>query len=437
MKKSAISVLLIAVLSVFLFSGCVPDPDPDPEPVEGDIRPIVFVHGMAGSGDQFQTQALRFASNGYPEDYFAALDHNSLSDSNRIEKLDALIDQVLDDTGADQVELVGHSMGTSISFTYLSTASQAAKVAHYVNVDGMSGDELPGGVPTLNLMASMGTGDITGATNIELDGHTHVQACSSPESFEHMYEFFTGEKPSTTDILPSSSSTVELKGKLVEFITNAIPDNLTLSIYEVDPDTGQRLSTTPVYSEPLASDGAFSLSNANQGSSYEFVATIAGEDNVGHWFYEPFVRTDTLIRLKFSEPGSMLFNLMDTSDDSVAIVIVRNREMIGQDSGGTGVDSITINGTEICDGILPASGPIGLIVFDEDADGVSDLSGVSDAYSAIPFVNGMDLVIPASSAGDGVVNITIEDRYSGEIQTINIPNRPSTIHKSFVQFIPR
>lgn len=432
MKKSTLFVLFIAIFTMFIFTGCDPDPEPD-----GDILPIVFVHGMAGSGDQFQAQALRFASNGYPENYFAALDHNSLSDSNRIAKLDALIDQVLDDTGADQVELVGHSMGTSISFSYLSTASQAAKVAHYVNVDGMSGDELPGGVPTLNLMASLGTGEITGATNIELDGHTHVQACSSPESFEYMYEFFTGEEPATTDILPSSSSTIDLKGKLVEFITNAIPDDVTLSIYEVNTATGQRLSATPVYSRPLASDGAFELSNAKQGSSYEFVATMSGEDHVGHWFYEPFIRTDTLIRLKFSVPGSMLFNLMDTSDDSVAVVIVRNREMIGQNSGGTGVDSITINGTEICDGILPASGPIGLIVFDEDADGVSDLSGVTDAYSAIPFVNGMDLFIPASPSGNGVVAITIDDRYSGQTQTINIPNRPSTIHKSFAQFIPR
>jgi hypothetical protein len=431
MKRTTLSVLLIGLLSVFIFAGC-----DEPEPNEG-VRPIVFVHGMAGSGDQFQAQALRFASNGYPEDYFASLDHNSLSDSDRIEKLDALIDQVLDDTGADQVELVGHSMGTSVSFTYLSTARQAAKVAHYVNIDGTSGNELPGGVPTLNLMASLGTGDITGATNIELDGHTHVQACSSPESFEYMYEFFTGEEPDTTDILSSSSNTIELKGKLVEFITNAIPNRITLSIYEVNTATGQRLSATPVYSGLLASDGVFELSNAKQGSSYEFVATRSGEDHVGHWFYEPFIRTDTLIRLKYTEPGSMLFDLMDTSNDSVAVVLVRNREMIGRNSGGTGVDSITINGTEICDGILPASGPIGLVVFDEGSDGRSDLSGVTDAYGSIPFVNGMDLYIPASSSGNGVVAITIEDRYSRETQTINIPNRPSNIHKSFAQFIPR
>jgi hypothetical protein len=252
-----------------------------------------------------------------------------------------------------------------------------------------------------------------------------------------MYEFFTGEEPDTTDILSSSSNTIELKGKLVEFITNAIPNRITLSIYEVNTATGQRLSATPVYSGLLASDGVFELSNAKQGSSYEFVATRSGEDHVGHWFYEPFIRTDTLIRLKYTEPGSMLFDLMDTSNDSVAVVLVRNREMIGRNSGGTGVDSITINGTEICDGILPASGPIGLVVFDEGSDGRSDLSGVTDAYGSIPFVNGMDLYIPASSSGNGVVAITIEDRYSRETQTINIPNRPSNIHKSFAQFIPR
>lgn len=436
MKKSALLVLFLIAFSSFFFAGCDPDPDPSPDPVT-DVRPIVFVHGMAGSGDQFQAQALRFASNGYPDNYFVALDHNSIVDLGRQNRLDRLIDDILDETGADKVELVGHSMGTAISTSYLSTASQAAKVAHYVNVDGVGGDELPGGVPTLNLMASSLAEEITGATNIQLEGHTHVQACSSPESFAYMYEFFTGEEPDTTEILPASSNTIDLEGKLVVFVTNTIPDDIDLSIYEVDPDTGQRISSSPVYSEPLASDGTFTFSNANQGGTYEFVATREGEEHVGHWFYEPFVRTDTLIRLKFAEPGSALFNLIDTSDDSVTVIIVRNREMLGEDAGGTGVDSITINGTEICDEVLPASGPIGLVVFDEDADGASDLSGVADAYSAIPFVNGMDLHIPADSSGSGVVNITIEDRYSGDVQTINIPNRPSSIHKSFAQFIPR
>jgi hypothetical protein len=328
-------------------------------------------------------------------------------------------------------------MGTAISTSYLSTARHAAKVAHYVNVDGVGGDELPGGVPTLNLMASSMAGEITGATNVYLQRHTHVQACSSPESFAWMYDFFTGKPPATTDILPATSDTIALEGKLVVFVTNAVPENIDLSIFEVNPDTAQRIGSSPVYAKPLASDGTFTLTNAKQGSAYEFVATRSGEENEGHWFYEPFVRTDTLIRLKYTEPGSILYNMLDTSDDSVAVIIVRNREMLGEDAGGTGVDSLTVNGTEICDGVLPASGPIGLVVFDEDADGVSDLSAVADAYRAIPFVNGVDLLIPATPSGGGIVTITMEDRYSGAIQTINIPDRPSTIHKSFVQFIPR
>jgi pimeloyl-ACP methyl ester carboxylesterase len=434
MKKSTLVVLSLFTLSIIVFVGC--DPDPDPEPEKG-MRPIVFVHGMAGSGDQFQAQALRFASSGYPDNYFAALDHNSIGDVGRQNRLDRLIDHVLDETGADKVDLVGHSMGTAISTSYLSTARHAAKVAHYVNVDGVGGDELPGGVPTLNLMASSMAGEITGATNVYLQRHTHVQACSSPESFAWMYDFFTGKPPTTTDILPATSDTIALEGKLVVFVTNAVPENIDLSIFEVNPDTAQRIGSSPVYAKPLASDGTFTLTNAKQGSAYEFVATRSGEENEGHWFYEPFVRTDTLIRLKYTEPGSILYNMLDTSDDSVAVIIVRNREMLGEDAGGTGVDSLTVNGTEICDGVLPASGPIGLVVFDEDADGVSDLSAVADAYRAIPFVNGVDLLIPATPSGGGIVTITMEDRYSGAIQTINIPDRPSTIHKSFVQFIPR
>ena len=32
-----------------------------------DPKPIIFVHGFSGSGAQYETQALRWASNGYPE----------------------------------------------------------------------------------------------------------------------------------------------------------------------------------------------------------------------------------------------------------------------------------------------------------------------------------------------------------------------------------
>jgi triacylglycerol esterase/lipase EstA (alpha/beta hydrolase family) len=36
------------------------------------LRPVVFVHGSSGSGAQYESQAMRFASNGYPASYVRA-----------------------------------------------------------------------------------------------------------------------------------------------------------------------------------------------------------------------------------------------------------------------------------------------------------------------------------------------------------------------------
>ena len=71
-------------LSSVLLTGCLggsgsdrvawPGPgSPDmPDIDEERILPIIFVHGTAGSASQYQTQAMRFASNGYPEDLVVA-----------------------------------------------------------------------------------------------------------------------------------------------------------------------------------------------------------------------------------------------------------------------------------------------------------------------------------------------------------------------------
>ena len=42
------------------------------------LRPVVFIHGFSGSGAQFESQALRFTSNGYPSQLISVLDYDSL-----------------------------------------------------------------------------------------------------------------------------------------------------------------------------------------------------------------------------------------------------------------------------------------------------------------------------------------------------------------------
>ena len=40
-------------------------------------RPVIFVHGFVGSGGQFESQAMRFTSNGYPADAIGVEEYDS------------------------------------------------------------------------------------------------------------------------------------------------------------------------------------------------------------------------------------------------------------------------------------------------------------------------------------------------------------------------
>ncbi len=94
-------------------------------------RPVIFVHGFVGSGGQFETQAMRFTSNGYRSSLIAVEEYDSLFTSTTTadvwNDLDALIARLLAKSHADKVDLVGHSLGTAISQGYLGTRPHARR----------------------------------------------------------------------------------------------------------------------------------------------------------------------------------------------------------------------------------------------------------------------------------------------------------------------
>ena len=100
--------------------------EPPPAP-----RPLIFVHGGAGSGAQFESQAMRFASNGYPQDRLAVHEYDSTFGINTMEQvwagLDALITEKLAATGADKVDLAGHSLGTTVLQGYLTSSPERSQ----------------------------------------------------------------------------------------------------------------------------------------------------------------------------------------------------------------------------------------------------------------------------------------------------------------------
>ena len=167
-------------------------------------NPILFVHGIEGSGAQFESQKLRFMSNGYPAGWFDEVDYNStraVGDKSEVhQQIDAAIAGLEQRTGKSQVDVVAHSLGTSVMYDYLTNGSTAAQrranVAHYINVDGQSSNP---GVPTLAVWAGRGTPgrNMAGATNVTIPNQTHVQTCTSAESFVEYHRFLDRQESLT------------------------------------------------------------------------------------------------------------------------------------------------------------------------------------------------------------------------------------------------
>jgi pimeloyl-ACP methyl ester carboxylesterase len=390
-------------------------------------RPVVFVHGGSGSGAQFDTQALRLTSNGYPADRIAVHEYDSTFGTNTMEQvwagLDALIVELLNETGADGVDLLGHSLGTTVSQGYLnSSPERAARVAHYVNIDGRTAASPPGGVDTL---AVWGEGDqtrqIVGAQNYYAPDQSHVQVATSAETFAQIYTFFTGRQPRTTDVVPERGR-IRLSGEANVFPQNHGADGFSLQIFEIDRRTGRREQRRPDATFAIGPDGAWGPFQAHAGERYEFALTRT-DGSVHHLYFQPFLRSDHLVRLLTSRPGEGLDLLREPSDTSAGFGVIRYKEMWGDQ--GANNDTLEIDGVNV---LNPATAPRtkrvnAMFVGDDNLDGVTDLSAPVQPWFSLPFISAVDLVVPATIPPDDTTRVEMVARAGdGDEEVVNIPN---------------
>ncbi|MEW6268138.1 MAG: alpha/beta fold hydrolase [Thermodesulfobacteriota bacterium] len=393
---------------------------------------VIFVHGGFGSAGQFESQAMRFSSNGYPTSHLAALEYDSTfgveSFDEVLAKLDVLIAELLEETGARQVDLMGHSLGTRVSQEYLASPERAANVGHYVNIDGGQADAPPGGVPTLAIWAGRGEPGrrIVGAVNVTLPNQTHVEAATSPAAFAAMYRFLTGHEPATLNVAPESGRIV-VEGRAVLFPQNVGVEGATLELWEVRRGTGRRLRSRPHESVVLPADGAFGPFTLGARRSYELVLRREGSARVHRFYGEPLVRSNRFLRLLTSEPGGAIDNLIEKSDRHAAMTIIRYKELWGDQ--GVESDVLQVNGANV---INAATSPIdnrtiGLFVFDEGSDGVSELDAPISTIFGIPFLTGVDHYVPADPEGSGTTTVALKPRgrlASG--RSVSFPSTAST-----------
>jgi pimeloyl-ACP methyl ester carboxylesterase len=382
------------------------------------LRPIVFVHGFAGSGEQYERVAKLFESNGYPPTWIFAYDYNSTGSTGGAEPLDKFIDAVRKQTGFDKIDLIGHSRGTGVSKDYLSDPKRAAKVAHYANIAGRAaGNE--GGVPTIvvgskkDRIAGPGTAR-EGAQHAVLEKPDHVGAATSTESFEHVFSFFNnGQVPKALEVRPQEP--IAVGGFAKFFPSNAPLLGGKLEIYEVAAQTGRRTHPAPDATFTAQNDGRWGPFRAKPGQHYEFCLLAPGAARPVHFYREPYERTDLLVYLKTRDPHAAdtvrLEKALNFSNDSSTMVVSQLNGAIV-----AGRDSLKVNGVEVAtDKIAPESGTkVGFYLFDANQNKKTDATLPDGAMWRMPFITAADLYVPTSKPE------TITFEFNGRV--LHVPN---------------
>jgi len=382
------------------------------------FRPIVFVHGFAGSGEQFERPARLFESNGYPASWLYTYDYDSTGPTGGSEPLDKFIDAVRAQTGFDKIDLIGHSRGTSVSKDYLSDPKRAAKVAHYANIAGRAaGNE--GGVPTLVIGSKgdklLGPGSAkSGARHIVLEKPDHVGAATCSETFGHVFSFFNdGKVAQTLDVRPLEP--IAVGGFTKIFPSNTPLSGATVDVYEVAADTGRRVHDRPDASFVAEKSGKWGPFRAKPGQHYELCLTAPGAKRPVHFYREPYERTDLLVYLKTRDPKlpatAQLEEALKLSDDS-------STKIVSQLNGAivAGRDSLKVNGVELAtEKIAPERGTkVGFYVFDANQNKKTDASLPEGKMWNSPFITAADVYIPTAKPE----SVTVE--LNGRV--LHVPN---------------
>lgn len=397
------------------------------EDCDTSLRPVVFVHGTFGSANEISNTAMLFGSNGYCQDRFVAIEYDSVVERDPAARLAELIDQVLDETGFEQVELAGHSQGTGHACTYLSDPDNAAKVAHYLNISGVCDGR---GVPTLSLSSqndgvssSAGPGPIHSSgenvTQVTLEDEDHVALAGSKNAFAAMWEFLYGEEPEYKTI-QCGKDPITIDGKSTTFGDNVPQPNTTIEVFEIDALDDPYERGEPAQTIVTDEDGHFHAQLARN-VAYEFRATKEDGSLAGYLYYAPFQRSNYLMRFLGEANADAIraasSDMVVRSPDHVGMVARYIAGALRKDWGNSlkvdGVEILTDENAGMTDRV------IGMFMYDANENGETDLGAV---FGPSSFLVGTDVFMDASEPRFMAIEWTNEE---GRTTTLKVPNWPS------------
>tara|TARA_R110002072_G_scaffold4384_8_gene30732 strand:- start:485 stop:1723 length:1239 start_codon:yes stop_codon:yes gene_type:complete len=379
--------------------------------------PIVFVHGMLGSGDTWVKPVQQFINQGYPEHYLDILDWNTLTPqrNSSSSQLDSIINLLIQLTGKPKVNLVGHSAGGGLVSNFILSDSIAEKVNKFV----LAGSYLQqiSKVPTLNLYSEddliVKGSDIDGVENVKLQGLDHYEIATDSLAFAEMFRFFHKENPKPFPI-PEATKKVTISGKVLVMGENSVPENTTLTIFQFDPETGKRLKNEPLAVREISKDGRWLPLEADSKSYLEFVVT-SGKGRAVHYFREPFSVSNHLVYLRTlptTGMAGMLFSgLPNNDEESVLVIFSANRAII------SGRDFLSLNNVELSTPELASAQKTAIahFIYDDKTDRVSSNTPIQ-LFGMMPFMSGADVWLEI----DKPIVLTYQNR------SITIPSLPSS-----------
>ncbi|HET6332799.1 MAG TPA: hypothetical protein VFG30_06275 [Polyangiales bacterium] len=406
--------------------------DPLPALPDDEALPIVFVHGFSGSAQQFTSQAMRFAANGYPADRLRAYEHDGAGTgvADFIPGLDAMVDEVLATFHTDKAFLIGHSRGTSVSSTYLSDPARAAKIAKYIALDGGG----CAGIPIPCAAPAQTTNTRAGQTH-PLPGQKHVEVATSKESFAVQFEFLFGKAPEVLEVLKQRGP-VEISGRAVNVPANTGREGTLLNVWELDAETGMRAKDESLAWFEIGADGNWGPVTVDPEKHYEFVLSSADSPYQHHFYEQPFLRSSAFVRLRSGPPDSAARMHTNTGDGHAALTVSRMREWSTTDSLEISTHSQS-GDQEVKNVIGEVTGESRIAIYlhdDAATPGESTLAALP-WFPEQPFQTGVDIYMPASAEPNGT--ISIENLPRGDAtkpQVLRVPNWASTNHNVSVLF---
>ena len=135
MKPVRSLLLSLAVLAASLL-GVAASPAP---PAQADpSTPVIFVHGFVENSTMWDTAKQSFQASGYPASMLFAWNYDTVLTPNETtaQNFGAYLDSVLQQTGASQVDIVSHSMGSLSTRSCIKFGSCAGKVKNWVSLAG-------------------------------------------------------------------------------------------------------------------------------------------------------------------------------------------------------------------------------------------------------------------------------------------------------------